>query len=97
MNIEKSCHKFELRNATLEAIKKIFASLDSSKAPGLDGISSKLLKDGTEILTLTLCNLINLSIKESLFPDQHKTAKLKPLKKGSKSNPKNYRPISLCA
>ena len=81
MNIEKSCHKFELCNATLEAIKKILASLDSSKAPGLDGISSKFLKDGTEILTLTLCNLVNLSIKESLFPDQHKTAKLKPLKK----------------
>ena len=81
MNIEKSWHKFELRNATLEAIKKILASLDSSKAPGLDGISSKFLKDGTEILTLTLCNLVNLSIKESLFPDQQKTAKLKPLKK----------------
>ena len=80
INTEKSCHNFELRNATLETIKKILACLDASKNPGLDRI----------------CNLINLSIKQSLFPDQCKIAKLKPLfKKGSKSDPKNYRPISL--
>ena len=70
--------------------------MDSSKAPGLDEISSKFLKDGTELLALPLCNLVNLSIKQSLFPDQCKIAKLKTLfKKGSKSEPKNYRPISL--
>ena len=39
MNIEKSCHNFELCNVTLETIKKILACLDSSKAPVLDGIS----------------------------------------------------------
>ena len=37
-----------------------------------------------------------MSIKQSLFHDQCKIAKLKPLfKKGSKSDPKNCRPISL--
>ena len=96
MNIEKICHNFELCNATLETIKKILACLEASKALGLDGISSKFLKDGAEVLALPLCNLVNLSIKQSLFPDQCKIAKLKPLfKKGSKSDPKNYRPISL--
>ena len=64
--------------------------------PIWDEISSKFLKDGAEVLALPLYNLVNLSIKQSLFPDQCKTAKLKPLfKKGSKSVPKNYRPISL--
>ena len=54
------------------------------------------MKDGAEVLPLPLCNLVNLSIKQSLFPDQCKIAKLKPLfKKGSKSDLKNYRPISL--
>ena len=96
MNIEKSCYNFELYDATLETIKNILACLDLSKAPGLDGISSKFLKDGTKVLGLPLCNLVNLSIKQSLFPDQCKIAKLKPLfKKGSKSYSKNYRPISL--
>ena len=96
MNIEKSCHNFELCNATLETIKKILACLDSSKAPGLDKISSKFLKDGAVVLALPLCNVVNLSIKQSLFPDQCKIAKLKPLfKKGSKRDTENYRPISL--
>ena len=96
MNIEKSCNNFQLSNAILETIKKILACLDASKSRGLDEISSKYLKDGAEILALPLCNLANLSIKESLFPDQYKIARLKLLlKKGFKSDPKNYRPISL--
>ena len=37
-----------------------------------------------------------MSIKLSTFPDKCKIAKLTPLfKKGSKTDPKNYRPISL--
>ena len=96
MNVEKSYHNFKLCNATLETIKKILACQGLWKAPGLDGISSKLLKDGIEVLALPLCNLVNLSIKQSLFPDQCKIAKLKSLfKKGSKSDPKNCRLISL--
>ena len=51
---------------------------------------------GAEILALSLYNLVNLSIKKSVFPDHCKIAKLKPLfKKGSKSDSKNHRPISL--
>ena len=70
--------------------------LYSSKPPGLDGISSTFWKNAAEVLALALCNHVNLSIRQSLFPDQCKIAKLKPLfKKDSKSDPKNYRPISL--
>ena len=66
------------------------------KTSGLDGISSKFFKDGAKVLALPLCNLVDLSTKQSLFSDQCNIAKLKPLfKKGSKSDPKNYRPISL--
>ena len=96
INIEKSCHNFKLWNATLETNKKILTCLDLFKVPIWDEISSKFLKDGAEVLALPLYNLVNLSIKQSLFPDQCKTAKLKPLfKEGSKSDPKKYRPISL--
>ena len=62
MNIEKSCHNFELCNARLETIKKILPCLDSSNATGLDKISSKFLKDGAEVVALPLCNLVNLSL-----------------------------------
>ena len=96
MNIEKSCQKLELCNATLESIKKILACLESSKAHGFDEISSNFFKDGAEVLALPLCSVVNLSIKQSLFPDQCKITKLRPLfKKVSKFDSKNYRPTSL--
>ena len=59
----------------------------------MDGISSNFLKDGAEVLVLPLCNLVNLSRKQSLLPDQGKIAKLKPLfkKESKKSDPKNFR------
>ena len=38
-------------------------------------------------IALPLCNLVNLSIRQSLFLDQCMIAKLKPLFKGSKSYP----------
>ena len=43
-----------------------------------------------------IAQLCNLSISTSTFPDHCKSAKVLPLyKKGSKTDPKNYRPISL--
>ena len=78
MNIEKSCYNFELCNAALETIKKILACLDSPNVPALNEICSTFLKDGPEVLALPLCNLVNLSIKESLFTDQIKIAKVSP-------------------
>ena len=54
------------------------------------------IKDGAEVLANPLSQIINLSVATSTFPDPCKIAKLKALfKKGSKTDPKNYRPISL--
>ena len=88
--------KFELVCITEETIKKLLCCLDVSKAPGIDEISDRFLKDGAEVLAKPICDFINLSIKRSTFPDKCKIAKLTPLfKKGFKTGPKNYRPISL--
>ena len=88
--------KFELVCITEETIKKLLCCLDVSKGPGMDEISPRFLKDGTEVLAKPIRDIINLSIKLSTFPDKCKIAKLTPLfKKGSKTDPKNYRPISL--
>ena len=47
-------------------------------------------------MALPLGNIINLSIKLSTFPEECKTAKLKPIfKKGARTDSKNYRPVSL--
>ena len=48
-------------------------------------------------MALPLGNIINLSKKLSAFPEECEIAKLKALfKKGASTDPKNYRPISLC-
>ena len=69
---------------------------EPNKASGIDNISGKFFKDGAEILAKPISQICNLSIKKSKFPSQCKIAKVTPLfKKGSKTDPKNYRPISL--
>ena len=62
----------------------------------MDQIPAKFLRNGAEVLALPLRNLINLSVKLSNFPEECKVAKLKPkLKKGARTDPKKYQPISL--
>ena len=88
--------KFNISQLETHNVLEILQSLDSEKAAGIDDIPCKFLKDGANILAKHICQICNLSIKLSLFPHQCKIAKIKPLfKKGSKTDPKNYRPISL--
>ena len=70
--------------------------MNIDKASGIDNLSGKFLKEGTNILAKPISELCNLSIKYSLFPTDCQIATLKPLfKKGFTKLPKNYRPISL--
>ena len=71
-------------------------NVEVNKVASIDNISGRFLKDGADILAIPVTQICNLSIKLSHFPHDCKLAKLKPLyKKGSKTDPKNYRPISL--
>ena len=70
--------------------------IKSSKAAGVDKLSGKFLKDGANILAKPVSALCNLSVSRGVFPSACKLAKLKPIfKKGKKTDPSNYRPISL--
>ena len=94
--LNPNLEKFELACITEETIKKLLCCLDVSKAPGIYEISSRFLKYGTEMFPKPSCDIINLSMKLSFFPDKCKIAKLIPLfKQVSKTDPKNTRPISL--
>ena len=56
----------------------------------------RFLKDGADILPKSVSALCNLSISQGVFPSACKVVKLKPIfKKGKKTDPSNYRPISL--
>ena len=88
--------KFSFSQITEDIIVNIMIKTNPAKAAGIDGLGGRFLKDGIPILASPLAQLCNLSISLSVFPDKCKIAKLKPLfKKGSTTEPKNYRPISL--
>ena len=79
-----------------DKVFKILKKFDESQAPAIDDLSGIFLKDGAALLATPITQLWNLSISSGRFPDACKIAKLKPLyKKGSKTDPKNYRPTSL--
>ena len=87
---------FQLSETSPEKILSILKGLNPSKAAGIDNLSGKFLKDGAHVLARPISQLCNLSIKLNSFPRSCKIAKVKPLfKKGSKTNPQNYCPVSL--
>ena len=71
--------------------------LYTSKDIGVDQIPARFPKEGAEVLALILINMINLSRKLPIFPEKCKIVKLKPIfKKGARTDPTNYPPISIC-
>ena len=77
-------------------ILKLLKQLNPAKSAGIDNLTGKFLKEGAPVLASPITDPVNLSISLSLFPDDCKIAKLKPLyKKEAKTKPKNYRLISL--
>ena len=74
----------------------ILKYLNPSKEAGIDNLNGKFLKDGADILAGRTSQFCKLSIKLSAFPRICKIAKLKLFfKKGSKTDPQNYCPVSL--
>lgn len=81
---------------TISEIKNIINSLNSSSASGSDDISVKILKMSIDTISPILCKLINQSFNTGVFPDLLKLAKVIPIyKSGKKTDPGNYRPISI--
>ena len=94
LNIEGKC--FTIKPTTYAIVLKLLEKLNPNKSVGIDNLGGRFLRDGAKVLAKSITELFNLSIEKSTFPDECKIAKLKPLyKKGSKLEPKNYRPISL--
>ena len=94
LNLEEN--PFHFTKVSENTISDFLKELKTNKATGIDNLSGRFLKDGSKVLATPITQICNLSIKLSTVPDECKIAKLKPLyKKGKKTDPKNYRPISL--
>ena len=70
--------------------------MTNGKAVGPYSIPIFVLKILSEHKAAPLCDIINYSFSNGIFPDMMKLAKVIPLyKKNSPEDPSNYRPISL--
>ena len=77
-------------------VSKCIDKLKVSKSPGPDTISPRILKEAKNELVKPLSSIFNKSLQSGSMPDEWKLANVTPIyKKGDKSLPSNYRPISL--
>ena len=91
-----SHNKLNFQTVQPNTISNLLKSCNVNKTAGIDNVSGRLFKYGADVLGIPITQICNLSIKLSYFPKDCKVAKLKPLyKKGTKTDPKNFRSISL--
>ncbi|KAK3094300.1 hypothetical protein FSP39_000043 [Pinctada imbricata] len=87
---------FEIQPATEEEVFNLLNKLNVNKSAGIDTLGPRILKIAAGIITKPITSMINMSIFTGVFPEKLKTAKVTPIyKKGDKSDPSNYRPISI--
>ena len=87
---------FYLSPAGPGEVEKIIDELNMNKSIGPFGVPVFLPKKFKMFFSYWLSELANLSFETGLFPDVLKIAKVNPLhKKDSKTDYRNYRPISL--
>jgi hypothetical protein len=83
-------------NFTALDVKNVLQNLDTNKAKGPDNISAKVLKETASETAPLLARIFNYSMRNKSFPKTWKLANVTPVyKKGDKSEPKNFRPVSL--
>jgi hypothetical protein len=79
-----------------DSVLKKLTKLKPTKSPGPDGFHPKLFNELKEVLTVPLCKIFRLSLKEKNIPQAWKNANITAIyKKGSKTQAGNYRPVSL--
>ena len=87
---------FFLSPVTTSEVNSLIGTLDRSKASGYDDLTVRLLVDARDYVSEPLAYILNLSFSTGIFPDKLKVARVVPIfKKGDKTAPGNYRPISV--
>ena len=83
-------------NISTEGLIKLLKAVNPNKANGPDNISCRILKEAAESISPYLQLIFTKSIEEHNVPKDWLVANVTALfKKGDKSQPVNYRPLSL--
>jgi len=81
---------------TVDEVEHLLSSVDTSKASGPDGISARMLRSTAAGIAPAVTALFNLSLIRGQLPSDWKRAQVVPIPKCERrSNPSNYRPVSL--
>ena len=77
-------------------VAKLLSNLNVSKAAGPDSVRPIVLKELSQVITPVITIIFQTSLDSGTVPSDWKKAQVCPLfKKGDKTDPANYRPISL--
>ena len=94
--LDKNCLGFTDISVERSDIMEAIQQINPSAAPGPDGIPPLLLKNCSTALSLPLSLLWRKSLATGEISDQLKLGLIIPIfKNGARSEPKNYRPVTL--
>lgn len=85
-------------STTAQEVKEAIWKMKPDRAPGLDGITAKMLRIAWPVISDSITDLYEKCLKIARFPNCWKTANLVIIPKGKGKNPLltgSYRPISL--
>ena len=98
MNMDHKDNDMSFMFVELLEVHQLIQGIDIYKASGIEGITSKLLKDCLLICEFELSYLFNMSLYNMKFPSAWKSSIITPIHKaGDKLKADNWRPIdNLC-
>ena len=77
-------------------VKDIVNSIPNNKAPGIDKVPPRVIKESLPAIVPCITSIIKASFESGVFPASWKIAEVFPiLKNGDHEEANNYRPISL--
>ena len=94
---QRNVKKLESIDITKGKVEEVITLLKEDSAPGPDGLPPRLFRELKDELSAPLTTLFRASIKARKIPDEWREATVTPIykQKVSKSEPGNYRPVSL--
>ena len=88
--------QFTFHSVKCKQVEDIINAMPSNKAPGIDKVPTRVIKDCLPIILPFVTSIINASLASSTFPGIWKTAEITSIpKQGNYELPNNNRPMSL--